>query len=194
MAARIPTDTVPTDDLTEAQATTELRRLAREIADHDKRYHQDDAPTISDAEYDALRRRNDEIEARFPELVRERLAHRARSAPRPRRNSQGPPRGADAVARQRLRREEVDGVRRPRAPLSAGCRPTRSSPSPPSRRSTALSLSLRYENGGWFALRRAATASKARTSRQRPHHRATSRSGCSGRACPRSARCAARST
>jgi DNA ligase (NAD+) len=70
MAARIPTDTVHTDDLTEAQATTELRRLAREIAGHDKRYHQDDAPTISDAEYDALRARNNEIEARFPALVR----------------------------------------------------------------------------------------------------------------------------
>jgi len=55
--------------LTEAQATAELKRLAREIAGHDKRYYQDDAPTVTDAEYDALRRRNAAIEARFPELV-----------------------------------------------------------------------------------------------------------------------------
>src|SRR5579864_4891712 len=56
--------------LTEAQARAELKRLATEIAGHDKRYHQDDAPTVSDAEYDALRRRNAAIEARFPKLVR----------------------------------------------------------------------------------------------------------------------------
>ncbi|MDJ0686389.1 MAG: NAD-dependent DNA ligase LigA [Alphaproteobacteria bacterium] len=56
--------------LTEAQARTELARLAMEIAYHDARYHKEDAPEISDAAYDALRRRNDAIEARFPELVR----------------------------------------------------------------------------------------------------------------------------
>jgi DNA ligase (NAD+) len=56
--------------LTEAQAKAELKRLATEIAGHDKRYHQEDAPTITDAEYDALRRRNAAIEARFPDLVR----------------------------------------------------------------------------------------------------------------------------
>jgi DNA ligase (NAD+) len=55
--------------LTEAQATAELKRLAKEIAGHDKRYYQEDAPTVTDAEYDALRRRNAAIEARFPELV-----------------------------------------------------------------------------------------------------------------------------
>src|SRR5438046_2190513 len=56
--------------LAEAQAKAELKRLAAEIAGHDKRYHQDDAPTVTDAEYDALRRRNAAIEARFPDLVR----------------------------------------------------------------------------------------------------------------------------
>jgi DNA ligase (NAD+) len=58
-------------DLTEAQAKAELKRLAAEIAAHDKRYYQQDAPTVTDAEYDVLRRRNAAIEARFPELVRQ---------------------------------------------------------------------------------------------------------------------------
>jgi DNA ligase (NAD+) len=58
------------DKLTAAEAAKELERLAREIAEHDRRYHGEDAPTISDADYDALRRRNGEIEARFSDLVR----------------------------------------------------------------------------------------------------------------------------
>src|SRR6478672_11089623 len=57
-------------DLTVAQAKAELKRLASELTAHDKRYYQQDAPTVTDAEYDALRRRNAAIEARFPELVR----------------------------------------------------------------------------------------------------------------------------
>jgi DNA ligase (NAD+) len=61
----------PVDDLTEQEAAAELERLAHEIAEHDKRYYQEDAPTVSDAQYDALRQRNIAIEARFPELVRE---------------------------------------------------------------------------------------------------------------------------
>jgi DNA ligase (NAD+) len=56
--------------LTETEAKKELQRLAKEIAEHDRRYYQDDAPTVSDAEYDALRQRNNEIEAAFPELIR----------------------------------------------------------------------------------------------------------------------------
>lgn len=61
----------PAADLTEAEAVDELTWLADEIAAHDIRYHQQDDPTISDADYDALKRRNAEIEARFPHLVRE---------------------------------------------------------------------------------------------------------------------------
>src|SRR6202163_3776859 len=61
---------VAPDALSVAQAKAELKRLAAEIAGHDKRYYQDDAPAVSDADYDALRQRNAAIEARFPDLVR----------------------------------------------------------------------------------------------------------------------------
>jgi DNA ligase (NAD+) len=61
----------PVSSLTEAEAVDELTRLADEIAAHDIRYHQQDAPTISDAGYDALKRRNAELEAAFPHLVRD---------------------------------------------------------------------------------------------------------------------------
>jgi DNA ligase (NAD+) len=60
----------PVEKLTLAEAKRELARLADEIAAHDRRYYQDDAPSVSDAEYDALRKRNLAIETRFPELIR----------------------------------------------------------------------------------------------------------------------------
>ena len=56
--------------MTEADAANELMRLAKQIAHHNKRYHAEDTPEISDAEYDALVRRNNELEAAFPHLVR----------------------------------------------------------------------------------------------------------------------------
>ena len=57
------------DTLTKAQAKVEHKRLALEIEGHDKRYYQDDAPKVSDADYDTLRKRFNAIEARFPEFV-----------------------------------------------------------------------------------------------------------------------------
>ncbi|CAN1499543.1 Lig NAD-dependent DNA ligase (contains BRCT domain type II) [Sphingomonadaceae bacterium] len=54
----------------EADAANELMRLAKQISYHNKRYHAEDAPEISDAEYDVLVRRNNELEAAFPHLVR----------------------------------------------------------------------------------------------------------------------------
>lgn len=60
-----------TPDLTEADAANELMRLAKQIAHHDRLYHAEDAPEITDQEYDALVRRNAELEAVFPQLVRE---------------------------------------------------------------------------------------------------------------------------
>jgi len=58
------------ETISEAEAAERLEALAKLIAHHDKLYHDQDAPEISDAEYDALVRENRELEARFPELVR----------------------------------------------------------------------------------------------------------------------------
>ena len=69
MAKQDPAKIAP-EDLTEAQAKAELMRLALEIGANDRRYYQEDQPTLTDAQYDRLRERNKAIEARFPKLVR----------------------------------------------------------------------------------------------------------------------------
>jgi DNA ligase (NAD+) len=72
----------PVEELTEPEAQEELERLAGEIGHHDRAYHERDEPEVTDAEYDALRRRNSAIEARFPELIRaDSPTHRVGAAP-----------------------------------------------------------------------------------------------------------------
>ena len=61
---------ISVDALTSAQAAEELKALASEMAGHDVAYYQNDDPDISDANYDALRLRNQAIEERFPDLKR----------------------------------------------------------------------------------------------------------------------------
>jgi len=69
MATKAKKALVDVAKLTKAQAKVEHMRLALELESHDKRYYQDDAPSVSDAEYDGLRQRFNAIEKRFPELV-----------------------------------------------------------------------------------------------------------------------------
>jgi DNA ligase (NAD+) len=66
--SKVKTDKTPVDFLTAKQAKAEHARLGAEIAQHDKRYYQDDRPSVTDAEYDALRARYKSIEERFPNL------------------------------------------------------------------------------------------------------------------------------
>ena len=61
---------IAVSELTEQQAADELAQLAAEMWAHDRAYYENDAPLISDADYDALRQRNLAIEARFPHLKR----------------------------------------------------------------------------------------------------------------------------
>ena len=95
---------VAAGDLTADEAEQELARLAGEIARHDELYYAQEAPEISDADYDALRQRNAAIEARFPDLVRaDSPSNRVGASPVGRLWNRSPSR-AHAVARQCLRR------------------------------------------------------------------------------------------
>jgi DNA ligase (NAD+) len=81
-AAKQKAAKIDVENLTPQQAKAEHARLAAEIAAHDRRYYQEDAPTVSDAEYDGLRQRYAAIEARFPQLrTRESLTQRVGAAP-----------------------------------------------------------------------------------------------------------------
>ncbi|WP_422003088.1 NAD-dependent DNA ligase LigA [Reyranella sp.] len=141
---------VAVDELTERQARGEHKRLAGEIAHHDKLYHEQDAPEISDADYDLLRRRLKAIEDRFPKLT-DMFSPTQRVAPTP----------TTAFAKVRHARpmlsldnaftdEELqaffDRVRRgleretdlaPEAEIAFACEP----------KIDGLSISLRYEDG-----------------------------------------------
>ena len=64
-------EATPVENLTPDEAAAELARLAALIAEADAAYYQEDAPVLTDAEYDVARQRNLAIEARFPNLKRE---------------------------------------------------------------------------------------------------------------------------
>src|SRR4249919_2802295 len=68
MPSKVKTDKTPVELLTARQAKAEHARLTVAISEHDRRYYQQDRPTITDAAYDALRARYNAIEARFPDL------------------------------------------------------------------------------------------------------------------------------
>ena len=70
-------------DLTEEQARKELEQIAAEMAKSDIAYYQNDNPYLTDAEYDALKRRNEQIEQRFPQLVRANSPSQKVGAPLP---------------------------------------------------------------------------------------------------------------
>lgn len=63
------------------EARSEHERLSAQVAAHDVAYHQQDAPTIPDADYDALRRRLESLEKRFPELAEGSVSRRVGAAP-----------------------------------------------------------------------------------------------------------------
>jgi DNA ligase (NAD+) len=140
---------VPVETLSAEQAARELAALAEEIALHDRAYYQDDAPVVDDAAYDALRRRNAAIEARFPDLIRDDSPSKRVGAP-----------AAAGFAKVRHARpmlslgnafseadlaEFVGGIRRflkelrddPSVPLAMMAEP----------KIDGLSISLRYEDG-----------------------------------------------
>jgi DNA ligase (NAD+) len=169
--------------MNEAEAADRLMRLAKQIAHHDRLYHDQDAPEISDAEYDALIRENRELEAQFPNLVRPDSPSKRLGAV--------PTTALAKVAHARqmlsldnaLSAEEVrEFVGRVRRFLNL-----------PVSEPVALTaepkidgiLPLRYEIG-WCWRRRAVTARSARTSLPMSGPSATSRSSRAGRH-PRSA-------
>ncbi|MEX0753343.1 MAG: NAD-dependent DNA ligase LigA [Xanthobacteraceae bacterium] len=137
---------IPVSDLTEKQAKAEHARLAAEITGHDRRYYQQDAPVISDAEYDRLRRRYDDIENRFPDLrTLESLSMRVGAAP-----ARGFAKVRHAVPMLSLENaftgEDVaDFVERIRRFLRLGADDKMAFTAEP--KIDGLSISLRYENG-----------------------------------------------
>ncbi len=134
------------DDLTVDAARAELADLAEKLRAADEAYHRDDAPILSDADYDALKRRNADLEARFPALKRA-------DSPSDRVGAKPADGFAKVTHAQRMMSlsnafsaEDItdftDGLRRflglaPDAPLTLTAEP----------KIDGLSLSLRYENG-----------------------------------------------
>ncbi len=140
---------VPPEELTPLDVGAELAALAKEIAAHDLAYHQKDSPTISDSDYDALRKRNDAIEALYPDYIRDdspskRVGAEVATGFSKVTHAQ-PMLSLGNVFSEDDYREFVDGVRRflkelkddPSIPLEMVAEP----------KIDGLSISLRYEKG-----------------------------------------------
>ena len=133
--------------MTEADAANELMRLAKAIAHHDRLYHAEDSPEITDAAYDALVRRNAEIEAAFPHLVRadspsRKVGHAVPASPLGKVTHEVRMMSLDNAFSDEELREFVDRVRRflnlaPGAPVELTAED----------KIDGLSCSLRYEKG-----------------------------------------------
>ena len=145
--AKVKIDKTPVELLTAKQAKAEHARLAVEISQHDKRYYQQDRPTISDAEYDELRARYNAIEARFPDLrTLESLSLKVGAAP-----ARGFAKVRHAIPMLSLDNafadeDVVDFVARIRRFLKLGEHDKITFSAEP--KIDGLSMSLRYENGG----------------------------------------------
>ncbi|MBA4767549.1 MAG: NAD-dependent DNA ligase LigA [Porphyrobacter sp.] len=136
-----------TEGMTEADAANELMRLAKAIAHHDRLYHAEDSPEITDAAYDALVRRNAEIEAAFPHLVRadspsRKVGHAVPASPLGKVTHEVRMMSLDNAFSDEELREFVDRVRRflnlaPGAPVELTAED----------KIDGLSCSLRYEKG-----------------------------------------------
>ncbi len=131
-------------DLSAEQAKAEHARLHAELTAHDKRYFQDDAPTVSDAEYDALRQRYGAIEQRFPELrTLESLTLKV-GVGADRALRQGAACRADALARQCVRGRGRRRASSSASAVSSSSMPRSRWPSTAEPKIDGLSLSLRY--------------------------------------------------
>src|SRR6185437_7554344 len=149
--SKIRTDKTPVDLLTRKQAEAEYARLQADIATHDKLYYQQDRPSITDAEYDELRRRYNAIEARFPDLrTLESLSLKVGAAP------------ARGFAKVRHAVPMLSISSDVSAASSSSTR-TPSSISRPNRRSTACLCRCATRRASLSPRRRAATARRVRT-------------------------------
>ena len=136
----------PAEALSPPDAEAELARLAVEIARHDRAYYERDDPEISDAEYDALRRRNSEIEAQYPDLIR---------ADSPNRSVGAVPKGGFAKLRHRVPMLSLDNAFDTtefaefftRARRFLGLAADAALPMVGEPKIDGLSISLSYENG-----------------------------------------------
>ena len=180
------------EKLTEAEAANRLMRLAKEIARHDKLYHDQDAPEISDADYDALVRENRELEARFPHLVRADSPSKRLGAAPTLGAGQGRPRAADAQPRQCLFGGRGARVRRAGAAVP-DARPDEPVAMTAEPKIDGLSCSLRYERGELVlaATRGDGTVGEDVTAERADHRRHPADAS---PARPTCSRCAAKST